>query len=530
MIWRASDPEGNEAAKVKYDIVQYTRGTGLDVGCGPAKAFPHFIGVDNKKDTELFGIDMAPDNVVEDASTLPMVPDGRLDFVFSSHLLEHIEDYEAALAEWWRIIKVGGHLVLYLPHKDLYPNIGQPGSNRDHKHDFTPDDILASMAGICYEDANFDVIVNEVRDAGREYSFLLVIQKTDHPVTDWTCDQPKPEKTVCLTRFGGYGDMLQAANLLPELKRQGFHITINTTPKGQAILEHDPHIDAWLIVDDNQVPNHELPLFWESQAKRFTKFIQLSESVEGTLLALPGRANHMWPDAVRRVELNKNYLEWLAQLAEITYQPEAFFYPSAEEQARAIRYITDVRRARNPNLYIGEVGKPVFTVMWALSGSSMHKFYPWMDSVIAKVLLDMPEAVLILAGDEPCQILECGWELEPRVYRESGKLSIRDTLTLAAEVDCVIGPETGVLNSVAFRTNAKVLLLSHSSRENLSRDWTNTATLEPIDTACYPCHRLHYGATYCHQHEDTGAALCQVNITPDRVVEAIQDAYQRWKG
>ena len=47
MAWRLEDPQGNEAAKIKYEIVPYTRGQGLDIGCGPFKAFPHFIGVDN---------------------------------------------------------------------------------------------------------------------------------------------------------------------------------------------------------------------------------------------------------------------------------------------------------------------------------------------------------------------------------------------------------------------------------------------------------------------------------------------------
>ena len=56
MVWRLEDPMGDEASKVKYDVVEYTRGAVLDLGCGPSKAFPHFIGVDSCKDTELFGI------------------------------------------------------------------------------------------------------------------------------------------------------------------------------------------------------------------------------------------------------------------------------------------------------------------------------------------------------------------------------------------------------------------------------------------------------------------------------------------
>lgn len=533
MIWRPTDPEGNEAAKVKYDIVQYTRGTGLDIGCGPYKAFPHFIGVDNKVDTKLFNIEFEPDNVVDDASTLPQVPDNRVDFVFSSHLLEHIEDHRAALKEWWRILRVGGHLILYLPHKDLYPNIGTPGANPDHKHDFLPGDITEAMSSM---GIGFDLLVDEVRDAGAEYSFLQVYRKRGDCEITLPCDEPRPAKTACVVRYGGFGDMLQAANLLPELKRQGYHVTFNTTPKGQNVLLHDPHIDAWLLQDDDQVPNQELHLFWRALERRFDKVIQLSESVEGTLLAMPGRANHAWPDAVRRVELNKNYLEWTSALAELEYHSESRFYPSVYEAAKAAGYIGGIRTARakanapGGELLIGTATPKVFSIMWVLSGSSMHKFYPWQDQVIARVMLELPEAVVIFNGDEPCRILEQGWELEPRVYCESGKMDIRESLSLARAVDCVVGPETGVLNAVAFEEKvAKVILLSHSSRENLTKHWTRTATIEPQNTACYPCHRLHYGKDFCHEDADTGAALCQVNIAPARVFEAIYAAYLEWK-
>lgn len=173
MTWRIDDPQGDEALKVKYEIVQYTRGKGVDVGCGPKKAFPHFIGIDSCKDTELFNIEIKPDVVCEDATNLDFIDENTLDFVFSSHLLEHIEDYSGALANWWSKLKVGGHLVLYLPHRDLYPRIGTYGSNPDHKHDFCNEDIIAAMEQI----GSWDLKVNEMRSGGTEYSFLQVFQK-----------------------------------------------------------------------------------------------------------------------------------------------------------------------------------------------------------------------------------------------------------------------------------------------------------------------------------------------------------------
>jgi ADP-heptose:LPS heptosyltransferase/predicted SAM-dependent methyltransferase len=548
MVWRLD--------KVRFEIVPYTRGIVLDMGCGPRKAFPHFLGVDSCKDTELFGIEIKPDvtcDVSDPAAIEHNFHRESVDAVFSSHCLEHIEDFRAALAAWWSLIKVGGHLVLYLPHRDLYPNVGTEGANPDHKHDFGQHDILTAMGAVALaSETGFDQIVDEKRDDGMEYSFLQVYRKTSHAewndLETYTSAKPRPAKTACVVRYGGFGDMIQAANLFPALKREGFHVTVMTTPKGQDILAHDPHIDEWFIQDADQVPNHELADFWRVQATKFDRFINLSESIEGTLLALPGRANHSWPVNLRRRELNRNYLEWTAQIAEVPYSSEARFYASIEEAAQARRYLAHVEarmaklpKPAKPNAAQRIMGtkpasfetgpRPVFHVMWALAGSSVHKFTPWQDHIIAKMLLTLPDVAITLTGDAACQILEAGWEEEPRVFRQSGEMSIRQTLALAQASHLVIGPETGVLNAVAFEDNWKVVFLSHSSRENLTKHWTNTVTLEPDAKVapCWPCHRLHYGRDYCPEDKETGAAMCQVSITPERAWEGIKQAYAAWK-
>lgn len=517
MVWRAQDPQGNEAAKIKYEIVPYVRGRGLDLGCGPSKCFPSMLGVDSGKDRELFGIAMRPDREIDDAADLTSFGDASQDFVFSSHLLEHIEDYGAALKEWWRVIRPGGHLVLYLPHKALYPNIGTPGANPDHKHDFVPTDIAKAMSEL---DPEIQLLVSQTRDAGSEYSFLQVYRKADpqaaRPGPQSALEVVDQRPRACVVRYGGFGDMIQAANVLPALKRAGFHVTVMTTPKGRDILREDPHVDAWFLQDDNQVPNGELVDFWAVQAQHYDRFINLSESVEGTLLALPGRANFYWPDAVRRKHLGVNYLEWTAELAGVPYTSEARFYPTdAEERAACERFEIDGG----------------FSIVFALAGSSVHKFWPEQDALIETVLAECPEAHFYLVGDDACKILEVGWEDHPRVHCLSGELSIRETLTLAVLADAVIGPETGVLNAVAFEVMPKVLLLSHSSRENLPKHWLNTTVLAPTfldGVACYPCHRLHYGSAHCTIDARSGAARCAAVIPAERAIEPLRRAYEAW--
>jgi len=512
MVWRAEDPQGNEAGKIRWEIVPYTRGKGLDIGCGPHKAFPHFIGCDSLKDVELFGIAMNPDKVIEDAGDLSAFSTESMDFVFSSHLLEHIQDYRAALAEWWRVINTGGHLVLYLPHKRFYPNIGQPGSNPDHKHDFEPSDIKAALRDIA---EGADIVECQERNEGMEYSFLIVVRKTaERGFSNSYLSAKRPKKTACVVRYGGFGDMLQAACILPALKRQGYHVTMMTTPRGQSVIEHDPNVDAFYIQDDNQVPNHCLHDFWEWQAKKFDRFVNLSESIEGTLLAMPGRANHQWPHDIRHKYLDRNYHEWTAELAGVPFKPEGRFYATPGEKAKVSALFGDGR----------------FNVVYALSGSSQHKFYAGMDAVIAQILLSAPKATIYLTGDEACKILEAGWENEPRVVKLSGEQSIRETLAMAQMAHCVVGPETGVLNAVGFDEGVrKVCLLSHSSHENLTKHWVNSFPVTPVGVDCYPCHRLHYGMKFCREDVKTGCAQCQMSIAPVRVSAPIVEAYKAWE-
>jgi SAM-dependent methyltransferase len=75
---------------------------------------PHAVGVDR-------------DYPGYDGTRLPF-DDESQDTVHSSHCLEHIPDYRAALAEWFRVLKVGGYLVLTVPHRWLYERKPTPTS------------------------------------------------------------------------------------------------------------------------------------------------------------------------------------------------------------------------------------------------------------------------------------------------------------------------------------------------------------------------------------------------------------------
>lgn len=55
---------------------------------------------------------------IGEAGDLTGIPDASYDFVLSAHMLEHTANPLRALAEWRRVLRSGGALVLVVPHRD----------------------------------------------------------------------------------------------------------------------------------------------------------------------------------------------------------------------------------------------------------------------------------------------------------------------------------------------------------------------------------------------------------------------------
>jgi SAM-dependent methyltransferase len=99
-------------------IAKYCQGNGVDVGCGYQK-----IGA-------CVGIDIVPwGNACNERGNLSQadwcfdildlpLKDETMDFVFSSHVLEHLMEPKAYIEEFLRVIKSGGYLVMIVPHID----------------------------------------------------------------------------------------------------------------------------------------------------------------------------------------------------------------------------------------------------------------------------------------------------------------------------------------------------------------------------------------------------------------------------
>lgn len=331
----------------------------------------------------------------------------------------------------------------------------------------------------------------------------------------------RKKKTVCIVRYGAFGDIVQASSLFPRFKEQGYDVCVNVTNIGGDMLRHNPYVDQLIVQKDDQINNFKLGYYWDKMSQCFEKFVQLSESVEGTLLLNPERDALVDGEKVRvpasdgydlskeeiHEKCNKNYLEETHRIAGVDFVHGPVFYPSSIDKEWARKQRKKIKSKK--------------VILWSLSGSSVHKVYPWTDNVIAALLLRNHDVSIVTVGDHLCQLLEVGWEKEKRVIMKAGKWTIGKTLAFLPHCDVIVGPETGVLNAASMLPKHKCVFLSHSSNENLTKHWLNTTAFEPEDCPCFPCHKLHFGFSTCNRDEESGGALCATNIKPERVVTDI---------
>lgn len=160
---------------------------GLDVGCGDRRAHPSLKGVDHHNG-DWHDIDGNPRHaiadVVADARNLPFA-DGSVDFLVSTHVLEHFADPKEVLAEWLRVLRVGGRLALIVPdwrHTFSCENEEQKTSEEGHKKDYTLDElcrVLQDMPNIELLDARVVNVTNVAapEDKWRPYSVGAAIEK-----------------------------------------------------------------------------------------------------------------------------------------------------------------------------------------------------------------------------------------------------------------------------------------------------------------------------------------------------------------
>jgi SAM-dependent methyltransferase len=179
MVKETSKAKARRVAEGFFE--KYFTGKGLDVGYGGDLVVPNCRGWDVEDG---------------DAHNLRGLADASFDFVYSSHVLEHLEDPARALRTWWRVVKPGGYLILYLPERDLFERKRTLPSDisLDHKHFILLDrdeapDTFGLIPMIERELPGAEVVYQKICDAGyshdapfeplttAEYSIEVVCRK-----------------------------------------------------------------------------------------------------------------------------------------------------------------------------------------------------------------------------------------------------------------------------------------------------------------------------------------------------------------
>jgi len=105
------------------------KGQGVDIGCNRLEwKFPGAIPIDPEIDIKYDALNF---------------PHKDLDYVFSSHCLEHLQNWVDVLDYWTSKLKIGGTLFLYLP--DYSQEYWRPWNNRKHLNIFTAEIIVDYM-------------------------------------------------------------------------------------------------------------------------------------------------------------------------------------------------------------------------------------------------------------------------------------------------------------------------------------------------------------------------------------------------
>lgn len=101
-------------------LKENNQGIKLDVGCGENKQ-AGFVGMDIRP--------LETVDIVHDVEKTPYpLPDECCNTILTSHLIEHIcpKRFISVMNEWWRLMKVGGQLLIGAPYGNSFGYVQDP--------------------------------------------------------------------------------------------------------------------------------------------------------------------------------------------------------------------------------------------------------------------------------------------------------------------------------------------------------------------------------------------------------------------
>ena len=339
-----------------------------------------------------------------------------------------------------------------------------------------------------------------------------------------------------ICRLGGVGDNLIAASVLRPLKKLGYMVeVISTTKDTHTVYLNNPFIDKLSLKDDGDIPGGaDWQKWFVKRAGEYDLFVNLSHSCEYRHALFQDSTAFWWPQEYRRKLCAGSYLETVHDIAGVAHDFGPLFFPTEEEYERA-------ERTRDE-----QIGGRYLT--WVISGSRIDKIYPYAAMAIGRIIkeLNIPVMMVGVGGkqfDMAKQMMDhiirqnsskdmLHLALSPDNADPGGDKSwtIRRSLTQALVSDLVVTPDTGVAWAVAMEAMPKIVTVSHSSVENITKHWVNTTTLhaDPNNVPCWPCHRLHNDITTCSPNSDGGhAAACISDISVEAILQNVERLWHK---
>lgn len=127
--------KGNAAKYIIPFAQESCQGYGVDVGCNRIEwCYPGAIPIDPVIDPNVDALNF---------------PQEELDYIFSSHCLEHLNNWVNVLDYWYNKLKTKGVLFLYLP--DYSQEYWRPWNNRKHLNIFNGEILRDYMQDRGYE-------------------------------------------------------------------------------------------------------------------------------------------------------------------------------------------------------------------------------------------------------------------------------------------------------------------------------------------------------------------------------------------
>ena len=249
--------------------------------------------------------------------------------------------------------------------------------------------------------------------------------------------------------------------------------------------------------------------------KGFDKVINLCGSIEGSLLFEYGAQKEYFYTKEERHKLaNVNYYDRTMELGG---------YPEIKG-VKGELYISDIEKSLIELFKKKHTG--YFKILWQVRGSSEHKIYPYTCDIVDDLVEEYNDIRVFLVGGKETQVLD--W-VHPNIRNCIGKWNERQALIMTSAADLVISPESGILNAAGCFDTPKIGLLTHSTKENLTKYFTNDYSIE-ADCECAPCHRLVHKRAECKTGGEFMFPICmERGIPKEKVKNQILELYEKWK-